>query len=342
MPYISLTVKDTIHETNDVRSFILEPDDRASFNYKAGQFLTIVRGEGENEVRRSYSFSSHPLQNKIRITLKRIPNGEISRWLFDVVKPGDHIKAIDPSGLFTWPESVIRYDAAIFMAAGSGITPILSLVHEALIRNEIPKIYLVYSNSTKEDTVFLDEVNDLAKKYPEQLEVIHFFSNNFNLSRARLGRLALEEILSSKMKDPKKTLFFLCGPHVYMQNITITLLTEGVPEDNIRRELFFNPEPVDINEPPDKDMHVVHVKYEGKKYRFEVQYPKTILKTAKDAGVMLPFSCEAGRCGTCTATCTKGEVWMSRNEVLLDKEIAKGRTLTCTGYPVGGDVELEF
>jgi ring-1,2-phenylacetyl-CoA epoxidase subunit PaaE len=127
-----------------------------------------------------------------------------------------------------------------------------------------------------------------------------------------------------------------------MQNITITLLTEGVPEDNIRREIFFNPEPPVVNRPPDEDMHMVNIRYEGKVYSLQVQFPKSILQTAKAQGIMLPYSCEAGRCGTCAATCTNGQVWMSRNEVLLDKEMLKGRVLTCTGYPIGGDADLEI
>jgi ring-1,2-phenylacetyl-CoA epoxidase subunit PaaE len=294
----------------------------------------------KGDVRRSFSFSSHPADPFPKITLKRIPNGEISRWLFDSVKVGDKIETIEASGLFTYPEDTSAYDTVVFFAAGSGITPIISLIREALSRNDGMKLALVYSNRSRQQTVFFDELERLSAQHRDRLTVIHYFSNNMDLERARFSRKSLEHLVEKYMTLPERMLFFLCGPHVYMQNITITLLTEGIPDDNIRREIFFNPEPAVANLPPDTDAHTVNVFYEGRSYSLQVQFPKSILQTAKEQGIMLPYSCEAGRCGTCAGTCTRGEVWMLRNEVLLDKEMAKGRALTCTGYPVGGDVDI--
>jgi ring-1,2-phenylacetyl-CoA epoxidase subunit PaaE len=338
--YLHFTIKDIIQETPDVRSFVLSPD--KPFKYKAGQFLTLVKGEGEQEVRRSFSFSSHPSDPYPVITLKRIANGEISRWLFDHTRIGDRIKAIEASGLFTYPEDPSSYDSIVFLAAGTGITPVLSLIREGLSRNDGLNLYLIYSNRSRQQTVFLEQLEQLQAKHSNRLNVHFYFSNSMDLNQARLSRLALEDFLHKKISNPARTLFYLCGPHVYMQNISITLLTESVPDDNIRREIFFNPEPPVANIPPDQDMHTVNVRYEGKRYSLQVQFPNTILKTAKEQGIMLPYSCEAGRCGTCAATCTRGEVWMLRNEVLLDKEIAKGRVLTCTGFAIGGDADLEI
>jgi ferredoxin-NADP reductase len=328
------TVSDIIQETPDIRSFVLSPDQ--PFQYKPGQFLTIVRGS----VRRSFSFSSHPRDPLPKITLKRIPNGEISRWLFDTVKVGDKIETIEASGLFTYPEDTSAYDTVFFLAAGSGITPIMSLLIEALSRNDLIKIVLIYSNSSKEKVIFLKQLEELEKTHSKRLTVIHYLSNNKDLGNARFSRKHLEALVENYMTTPSRMLFYLCGPHVYMQNITITLLTEGIPDDNIRREIFFNPEPPVTNLPPDTKMHTVNVHYEGTTFSLKVQFPKSILQTAKEQGIMLPYSCEAGRCGTCAGTCTRGEVWMLRNEVLLDKEMAKGRALTCTGYPIGGDVDI--
>ena len=332
--YSSFTIKEIIQETPDIRSFVLSP--HQPFTYKPGQFLTIVKGD----IRRSFSFSSHPSDPLPKITLKRIPNGEISRWLFDHVKVGDSIQTIEASGLFTYPEDTSAYDTVIFLAAGSGITPIISLIKEALLRNDDVKIVLLYSNRSKEGTVFFDELEQLASTRKERFTIHHYFSNRMDLQKARLSRTVLESILETYKTTPSRTLFYLCGPQVYMQNITITLLTEGVPDDNIRREIFFNPLPPAANLPPDTDMHIVTVRYEGQVHKLKVQFPKSILQTAKEQGIMLPYSCEAGRCGTCASTCTSGEIWMLRNEVLLDKEMARGRVLTCTGYAVGGDADV--
>ncbi|HEX8059365.1 MAG TPA: ferredoxin--NADP reductase [Cyclobacteriaceae bacterium] len=330
----SFTIEKIIQETPDIRSFVLSPNQ--PFHYKPGQFLTIVKGD----VRRSFSFSSHPGDALPRITLKRIPNGEISRWMFDSLNVGDKINTIKASGLFTYPEDTSAYDTVMFFAAGSGITPVIPLMREALSRNDGVKIVLVYSSRSRDQVIFLKELDDLQKLHPDRLIVIHYLSNSMDLELARFSRRALEALVEKYMTTPSRMLFYLCGPHVYMQNITITLLTEGIPDENIRREIFFNPEPPITNLPPDTDMHTVNVHYEGQTYRLKVQFPKSILQTAKAQGIMLPYSCEAGRCGTCAGTCTRGEVWMLRNEVLLDKEMAKGRALTCTGYPVGGDVDI--
>lgn len=336
---IDFTVKSIRQETPDVKSFILEPVSGIPLVYKPGQFLTVIHPDRPDQ-RRSYSFSSHPSIDDPTITLRRIANGEVSRWFFDQVKTGDTVQTAGVSGLFTLPDDIGAYEALVFLCAGTGITPAMSLIKEALMVRHSRKVILIYSNRTPASTVFLDQIDRLSREFHSQFIVKYFFSNNQDLSRARVGRLALEALLDEHVAQPEKALFFLCGPHVYMDNITITLLTAGVPDTNIRREIFFNPEPLPKIQPPDRDLHTVSIRYLGKRYSFPVQYPTTILQTAKKQGIVLPYSCEAGRCGTCAATCTKGEVWMLRNEVLLDKEIANGRILTCTGYPVGGDVDL--
>jgi len=334
---IDFTVKSIRQETPDVKSFILQPS--APFTYKPGQFLNVIH-PGNSDQRRSYSLSSHPDYDDPTITLRRIANGEVSRWLFDHVKPGDKIQSAGASGLFTLPEKLDHYEALVFLCAGTGITPAFSLIKEALLSKSFKKVILIYSNRNPSSTVFLNEINKLAAEFPSQFIVQHFYSHSQNLAQARLGRLALEALLTRHLIDVEKALFFLCGPHLYMDNIIITLLTAGVPDDHIRREIFFNPEPLPDIQPPDRDQHLVSIQYQGKQYFLRVQFPTSILQSAKNQGIILPYSCEAGRCGTCAATCTKGEVWMKRNEVLVDKEIARGRVLTCTGYPVGGDVDL--
>jgi ferredoxin-NADP reductase len=336
---IDFTVKSIRQETPDVKSFVLQPAPGAEFSYKPGQFLTVIHPKHPDQ-RRSYSLSSHPDYDEPTITLRRIANGEVSRWFFDEVKPGDTVRTAGVSGLFTLPDKIETYEAIVFLCAGTGITPAMSLIKEALHVRDFRKVILVYSNTSPASTVFRDEIEKLKVEYQSQFIVESFFSHSQDLSRARLGRLALESILDRHLERVDNALFFLCGPHLYMDNIIITLLTAGVSDLNIKREIFFNPEPLPDIQPPDRDKHVVTISYMGKRHSFPVQYPSTILHAAKKLGLQLPFSCEAGRCGTCAATCTRGEVWMLRNEVLVDREVENGRVLTCTGYPVGGDVDL--
>jgi ring-1,2-phenylacetyl-CoA epoxidase subunit PaaE len=139
-----------------------------------------------------------------------------------------------------------------------------------------------------------------------------------------------------------ETLFYLCGPFDYMRMATIQLLNEGVPVSNIHKENFSTFKTEIKAEPPDKKKHAVEILFDKHSYLLETQYPQTILAAAKKKGIPIPYSCEAGKCGTCAAICLEGKVWMSYNEVLMDDEIGKGRVLTCVGYPIGGDVKLQF
>jgi ring-1,2-phenylacetyl-CoA epoxidase subunit PaaE len=279
------------------------------------------------------------LDKYLQITVKRIANGEFSRWLFDRAKVGDHIQTIGASGFFTLPGDLSDNTVLLFMAAGSGITPILSLLKEVLFQRK-QRVVLVYSNRSEKETIFYQELMELEKQFSKRLSIVFLFSSNKNLNRARLSSVLLAELIHEHVTNKTEALAYLCGPRDYMQMVEIELLTEGVPIENIRAEKFNTDKPKVKELPPDIDQHRVNIEYQGQQFSLIVKYPNTILETAKLQGVDLPYSCEAGRCGTCAATCISGEVWMSRNEVLLDKEMKKGRVLTCTGYPVGGDVEL--
>jgi len=333
-----LLIDSIVQETSDTKSFVLKSSGNPIF-YQPGQFLTLLYPLSSS-IRRSYSLSSHPvLDELLQITVKRIANGEFSRWLFDRAKIGDHLETIGASGFFTLPDDLSIDTALFFLAAGSGITPVFSLLKELLFERK-QKVVLVYSSRSEIETIFYRELRALEKKFPERLSIVFLFSGDRNLYRARLSKFLLAELIHQDVSDKTKVLAYLCGPHDYMQMARITLLTEGIPLENIRTEKFNTDKPIVKELPPDANQHYVSIEYQGNKFSLAVKYPNTILQTAKLQGIELPYSCEAGRCGTCVATCLSGKIWMSRNDVLLDKEIEKGRVLTCTGYPVGGDAEL--
>jgi ferredoxin-NADP reductase len=342
-PLIELTITGIRDETPDTRSFILTPL-KNPLTYKPGQFLTFVFPHKVNENRRSYSISSTPSWGEpLTITVKRLDNGEFSRYLFEKCSVGTSLFSIGPSGFFVLPSNPGNYSTFAFYAAGSGITPILPLIKTLLKEHPAFRVHLTYSNHSEEQTIFFGELQMLERAYPSQLRIEWLFSTAKNLLRARLSKYLVEEQVNNKATlEKERTLFYLCGPHSYMQMISITLLREGVISAQIRKEIFDNIKPLVREPPPDTDRHSVALRYRGELIVLDVQYPETILATAKRHGVVLPYSCEAGKCGTCAATCATGEVWMSYNEVLLEKELAQGRVLTCTGFPVKGDVELFY
>lgn len=339
--YNRFIVSAVIRETETAKTFEIEPADGKHADYAAGQFITLVFKKGERENRRSYSFSSAPaLGEPMRITIKRVANGEYSRQLLSRISIGDILTSSGIAGFFKLPEDLDNYRQLMFLAAGSGITPVYSLLKTALHTTDLP-ITLLYSNSSKEDTIFHDELTVLQTKFPHRFRIEFLFSQS-ETARRRFSKFLLNELLEQHRIPLKETLFYICGPESYMLVAGISLITAGVPSKHIKKENFNTRQHVFKPVPPDTEPHKVSVLLNESRFEFDVQYPDTILAAAKKQNIHLPYSCEAGNCGSCTATCVKGMTWMAYNEVLMDDEIAKGKVLTCQGFPVGGDVELEL
>lgn len=336
-----------IHEINEeaigFKTFVFE--EGHNILYKAGQYLTLVHKQGSEEVRRSYSITSSPALNEpLSIGVKRVENGFFSRQLIDTAKPGDVLQTIGSGGFFVLPDDVENYGQLFFFAAGSGITPVYSLLKTALHAHPHLSLILIYSNASAAKTVFLIQLQELQKLFPQRFHLKLLFSNSIHLAKARLHRDMILKLLDQlSVKDVNAILFYICGPESYMRLCTYTLQEMGIEPANIKKENFII-HPVAYRDalPPDKEIHTAYIRLGTVIHEVIVHYPDSILKAAKKAGIVLPYSCEAGRCGNCVATCTSGKVWHSYNEVLTEKELQKGLVLTCVGHPVGGDVILEI
>ena len=333
-----LQITNIISETADSSSFVLHTPSGFPA-WQAGQFLTFVfnRNDGSEE-RRSYSISSSPvLDEPLRITVKRIANGAYSRKLVDNAAVGDLLYTIGPSGFFVLPGDLEQYEQLVFFAAGSGITPEYAMIKTVLHAHPSIRVLLLYSTSSPSSTIFQSELQQLQHAFSTRLTVEFLYSNATPRRRLNVGMI---EKVALEFGD--RALYYLCGPVIYMRTISIVLRTEGVPERLIRKEIFHTELPAVKELPPDTLAHRVTAQIGNEQFEFTVQYPETILQAAKKLSIPMPYSCEAGQCGTCAANCTEGKVWMWHNEVLLDDELDAGRVLTCTGYPVGGDVRIEF
>ena len=339
---VPIHIIDIREEVEGVKTFTLEPAARIA--YKAGQFLTLIFNHHGKEERRSFSISSSPsLHEPLRVTVKRVVNGAYSRYLTDKAKTGDTFLSTGAAGLFTLPDDIVKYDELFLFAAGIGITPLYSIIKEALHTTPHLKLVLVYSNRNKEEAVFYNELIVFQQQYPGQLRIEFLFSNSFDLSRARLSKSLVARLLEEYSTVSKgQQLFYTCGPYEYMRMVIYGLEEQNINSGQIKKENFDVSIPVLKVEPADRSAHKVTIQTGGETHMLVVQYPQTILRAAQKQGMQLPYSCDAGRCGTCVAKCTDGKVWMSVNEVLTDKDIAKGLVLTCTGYPLDGDVLLEI
>jgi ferredoxin-NADP reductase len=311
--------------------------------FKAGQYLTLSDVGGFSGLRRSYSIVSSPLLTEpLAIGVQRIDNGKASRWLIDKARVGDLITTTGVGGFFVLPELVESDDLFVFFAAGSGITPILSLIKTILHGHPTATVLLVYSNASRERTVYYQTLIDLQQQFPARLNIEFIYSNNKDLYRAHLNReLLLELVYRFTGNSPDSAWYYTCGPEAYMRFCIYTLQQTGVSPARIRRELFNVQKPLPSATPPDRLPHMVSLSWRNSIHRFIVQYPDTILTVALRQGIDLPYSCRTGRCGNCVLHCTEGKVWMSNNEVLTDLELQAGWILSCVGYPVDGEVELK-
>lgn len=313
--------------------------------YKAGQYLTFVKKTSNDDIRRSYSIVSSPLLNEpLTVGVKRIENGIFSRELIDHAKIGDELLTTGAGGFFTLPDNTSNIQQIFFLAAGSGITPIYSLLKTVLNFHQHIHVVLIYSNPSSQKTIFFSQLNKLKQKFTKRFHLQFLFSNSIDLLMARLNRELLVELTKAhSLFSFDQTLFYLCGPEAYMRMCTYTLQEQNVPKENIRKEDFIiHSKKLLKSDPPDKKSHLVTIEYDTEVYQLNVQYPDSILQAAKKQNINLPYSCEVGRCGSCAAKIIEGRVWLSYDEVLTQKDLQSGLTLTCVGHPVDGDVKLKI
>ncbi len=341
--YTAFVIRDIIQETADAKTFIISRVDNEYEAYLAGQFITLVFKSISGEHRRSYSLSSAPCcDNELAFTVKKNINGNYSRYLVDKAQIGDTLWSAGISGFFTLPEDINQYQQLFFIAAGSGITPVFSLIKSALHQFSHLQINLLYSTKNEKETIFYQQLEKLKKQYQDRLDIHYFFSASADLLQARLNNTLLTNLLHiHKVCSLDKILFYVCGPFEYMDTVFITLLTEGVSKGNLRKENFSSFKPDVKSIPPDTNAHNITIQFKNKELKtIRVQYPQSILSKALAENIKLPYSCQSGQCGSCTAKVISGKVWMSYNEVLTDKELGNGLVLTCMGYPIEGDVAL--
>lgn len=348
MEFNTITITRIIEQPNEVKTFEFKPS--IPFTFLPGQFITLEFNIHNRIVRRSYSLHSAPYSNEpSAFSVKRIENGEVSRIMVDTIRPGDQLKAINPTGQFVYiPQTILPRDL-IFLAAGTGITPILSMIQSALTLEKNANLLLIYSNRDAASTLFLNELDNLTAQYPNQFQIVNLFSNNKELSKARLNKELLQLLVESNVRfDQTKAQFFTCGPYDYMQLCKITLLSMGYQQEQLFKETFFIPEP-DGDDDDESDMDVVkdtttysvNLQFKGNTYSLEVPYNQTLLDAGLNHGITLPYSCKSGMCGTCAANCEKGKIRMEYNEVLTDKEVLRGRFLMCTAHPISEGVLID-
>lgn len=343
-----LRVRRVVHETADAASFVLDvpADLQTAFAYEAGQFLTFrVHVDGQVH-HRCYSMSSAPaVDDDLQVTVKRVPGGVVSNWMIDSLGPGDLVEASAPAGVFCLAPGD---DDLVAFSAGSGITPVFSLLKTALATTD-RRVCLYYANRDRDAVIFRTELDALVDRYPGRLEVVH----HLDVERGFVDAGAV-----SPYARPAPADVYVCGPTPFMDIVEGTLLTHGIAADKVHIERFTPGEPStngDDVAPGDStaggdpgaagngaSATRVTIELGGRTATVDHRAGTTILQTARQMGMAPPFSCESGSCATCMAKLVEGTVKMHVNDVLTDDEVAEGWVLTCQSVPTASSVHVIY
>jgi ring-1,2-phenylacetyl-CoA epoxidase subunit PaaE len=349
--YYNVTVKDIIRETNDSISIVFtNPGTR--IKYKPGQFISMILTIDGEEIRRSYSLCSSPdYDPDLAVTVKKIDKGRVSNYLVNRLKPGDEIKIIAPSGNFTTDFDPGNKRTFVFFAGGSGITPLISIMKSALIREPHSRIVLIYQNRSEDSIIFSKIIDEFANKYSYRVEVIHILSQPSVTWSGRKGRLNPDHI-KTIFRDANIPLdnasVFVCGPKGMMEMVETTLDDMGFDKKNRFRESFYNPETIkekykkQNQEAETISESRVTILLDNEEYEIHVKADEFILENALDEDIDMPFSCQSGICTTCRGKLISGEVRMDDPEGLSEEEIESGYILTCISHPVSKDLKIEM
>lgn len=352
--YHELTVKQIIPETKDSISLVFEQPASGKLNYKSGQFLTLIATVQGKEVRRSYSLCSSPyVDADLVVMVKRVDNGMMSNWLPDNIKPGHKIKVLEPMGNFTTEYAKDKKRHLIMFAGGSGITPMMSILKSTVTQEPDSICSLIYCNRDIDNIIFKNELDKWQTQYEGRVHVIHVLDNapmNWQGYSGLLNKEMLEKLFERIPNwGLEKTTYLMCGPEGMMKNVENLLNALSIPKENVFKESFVSGT-IDKEKKEESKAatvsgntaHEVTIRYDGQEYKFVVEPNRTILETALDQGIDLPYSCQSGLCTACRGRALSGKVKLDEEEGLSQSEKAEGYVLTCVGHPISDDVVIEI
>lgn len=316
------------------------------FYFKSGQYITIESVLEGKSIRRAYSICSSPNEKGfIKVLVKKIPSGLFSNFANNKLKIGDRLNIQTPKGDFCYtPKS----DSKILgIACGSGITPIFSMIKNGLESNPSSTHTLLYSNKTKNSTIYYKELLNLKEKYPDRLKLYFILTQEKNYDQLFSGRIDDEKInlfFDTKIiSQDSKNEIYICGPQQMAENTIVALEKKGISKENIYSELFYKESKVDTDQAIDNDTHEIIYLLNGRGYPVEYNTEEpNILEAGLNDGLDLSFSCKSGVCSSCKAKVLKGEVTSNKNDVLSKKEIEQGYILACQSKPKSNKLEIDF
>jgi ring-1,2-phenylacetyl-CoA epoxidase subunit PaaE len=348
----SLKIKKVVKETPDCVSvsFVIPEELSDLFLFKEGQNITIKRNINGEEVRRSYSICNAPHEKKLKVAIKKVEGGLFSTYANNELKVGDSVEVLPPTGRFTSKDAAGNY---LGVAAGSGITPIISIIKHTLKTQPNSSFTLIFGNKSRSSIIFFEEIEGLKNKYMERFTCVNILSRERTDAEINYGRINTEKLEALKHLINFTTFdgAYICGPEEMIFASSAFLEKEGIAKTNIHFELFSTPGSKQLvadkeqlaKEIDNSPKSNITIKLDGRSFDFTLGYKaECILDAALAKGADLPYACKGGVCCTCRAKLIEGKVHMEVNYALEEEEVAQGFILTCQSHPLTEKVVIDF
>lgn len=347
-----LAVDDLRRETSDAISltFAIPGELTEDYAFAPGQYLTLRKTMDGEEVRRSYSICSSPDDSELRIAVKKVDGGAFSSWALDELKSGDMLDVMTPTGRFGVAHAPDEARIHVGFAAGSGITPIMSIIRGILAREPKSRFFLFYGNRATSGVLFRQSLEELKDRFMGRFSVFHVLSQeeqDLPILYGRLDRAKVAVLLRAMVPAAAIDHVFICGPVAMSEEIAATCTKLGIPEDHIHVERFVSglggkPRPKAVIAPSAPPKAIASLIVDGKRKDVPVAEGEAILDAALRAGMDLPYACKGGMCSTCRAKVVEGETQMDVNYSLERWELKAGFVLTCQAHPVSDRVVVDY
>lgn len=315
---------------------------QSNFKFTSGQYVTLQKEINGTEIRRAYSICSTPKSGAIRVSIKAVENGVFSTYATSHLKKGDEIEITAPEGRFLLNPGPNKNYLAF--AAGSGITPILSMIKSVLENESSSNFTLVYGNKTVVDTMFYEELNALKEKFSDRLKLHYIFSreNVKNQLQGRIDKSVTNYFVKNMYKETSFDAAFLCGPEAMIHEVSKTLETNKIAKENIHFELFTVSIDEEAADQVKEGTTLITVLLDDERTTFTMQQTDDILAASLRNELDPPYSCQGGVCSSCLAKVTEGKAVMVKNSILTDSEVAEGFILTCQAHPTTSTITIDF
>lgn len=344
--FYKLQIKEIKRETTNAVSivFSIPTELKPVFQFIAGQYVNLKLTLNGEEIRRAYSICSSPKSGELRIAIKSVKNGLFSKFANENLKAGDILEVSQPEGRFIFEPNTEKQKNYIGFAAGSGITPVLSILQSVLEDEPNSTFVLVYGNKTPIETIFHDQLHELQLKYVGRFFVHYVYSQTKveNELFGRIDKANVNFVLKSKHKEIVFDKYYLCGPEDMINLVSLVLKEHNVADKNIKFELFTTTAAENTDIGSGEGHTKITILVDGEETTFEMSQKQTILEAALKQGLDVPYSCQGGICSSCLAKIESGNAIMRKNSILTDKEVENGLTLTCQAHPKSSEIFINF